>query len=132
MKFITLSGLFSTWLIVSPAMWEHHPAKAILGGLIGLVVMALSPVGAFWAPARIGIAAAGCVLALSSFLWVDSFGTLASHTTVGLLFVFAGLAPDVRTYTAEAGAAIPKIEVARAKPAASAVEIATTHGPVAA
>jgi hypothetical protein len=121
MKFMTLSGIASTWLIAAPAIWEHRPAKAIVAGVIGLMALLLSPIGTFWAPARLALATAGGILALSNFVFPDSIGTLAYHSAVGLLFVFTGLAPEIERSVEQAPAAMPAGVVAGAPiPEASA------------
>jgi hypothetical protein len=94
MRFMTLSALASSWLVISPALWAHRPAKAIAAVAVGVFAMLMSPLGVAWTPARRWIAAAGALLALSNFVLFDNLGVLASHSTVGLMLVFAGLAPQ--------------------------------------
>jgi hypothetical protein len=102
MKFMALSALASTWLLVSSAMWPHRPAKAILAAGVGVITMLLSPVGVFWTPARRGIAVLGGVVALSNFVFFDGIGVLASHASAGVLLLFAGLSIEPRTYAPSA------------------------------
>jgi hypothetical protein len=102
MKTMTLSAFVSSWLLISPAVWAHRPAKAILAMAVGLIAMVLSPFGVFWPPARRIIAIAGVILMASNFAVFDNLGIIANHAGVGFLLLFAGFAPEIRRYPAEA------------------------------
>ncbi len=97
MRFMTLSALASTWLLLSPAIWDYRPANAILAAAVGLLTLALSPMGIVWAPARRAIAWSGLLLGLSSFAFHDGIGLAANHAVVGLCLLFAGLGPAPRS-----------------------------------
>jgi hypothetical protein len=96
MRYLILSAFAGSWLFVSPLLWTQRPVKAVLGAVVGLLAMALSPLGAIWSPARRAVAVSGMALALSNFIFFDGVGTVAAQMTASILFIIAGLAPSVK------------------------------------
>lgn len=100
MQFMMFSALVSSWLVCTPMLWAHQPAKAALAAAVGLVAMFLSPLGVWWTPARRIVAASGAVLALSNFVFFDGMATLVNDSVVGVSLLLAGFSPKIKVIAA--------------------------------
>lgn len=92
----SLSVLASGWVLFTPFLWEHSPARAVIAVAVGLVGLVLSAGAAFAPRLRDGVALAGLALALSSFFLWDGFATTVNGIASGVFLIVTGLLPFPR------------------------------------
>lgn len=99
MRLVPIALLFP-WLLFEPMFHPMRIEKAIIGMLAALLSLALVPIAGGVSKLRPIISLIGATLALSNFLFPDSFGVMASHVAAGALLMFTGVnhRPEI-TYT---------------------------------
>ena len=100
MRLVPIALLFP-WLLFEPMFHPMRIEKAVIGMLAALVSLALVPMSGGVSKLRPVISLVGMALALSNFLFPDTFVVMASHVAAGALLMFCGVntRPEI-TYTA--------------------------------
>jgi hypothetical protein len=93
---MTLTVLASGWLFASPMLWAHRAEQAVLSLMVGVVGLVMSPLLAMESRLRVAMAAIGGVLALGLFVFPDSLATSLNTLVVAIIFMIAGLLPEVQ------------------------------------
>ena len=99
MRFIPIAVLFP-WLLFEPLFHPMRMEKAVIGMLAAVLSLALAPMASGVRRWGISISVVGALLALSNFVFPDSFAVMTSHVFAGSVLMLTGVLrkPDI-TYT---------------------------------
>lgn len=99
MRLVPIALLFP-WLLFEPLFHPMRMEKAVIGMLAAVLSLAMAPLANGANRWGLGISVVGATLALSNFVFPDSFGVMASHVFAGSVLMLAGVLrkPDI-TYT---------------------------------
>jgi hypothetical protein len=102
MRLVPIALLFP-WLLFEPLFHPMRMEKAVIGMLAALLSLALVPMSGGVSKLRPVISLIGVALALSNFIFPDTFTVMASHVAAGALLMFCGVntKPEI-TYTRQA------------------------------
>jgi hypothetical protein len=90
MRLVPIAFLFP-WLLFEPSFHTMRIEKAVVGMLAALLSLALLPLSGGSSKLRPLISVVGACLALSNFIFPDSFPVMASHVAAGALLMFTGV-----------------------------------------
>jgi hypothetical protein len=91
-----ITGLFALLFAGTPFLWPHTAAQTAVALLASAVAAVFSIASIADRRYRAVVAAAGGLLALSAFAFLDDILIVAMQVSAGYFFFAAGIAPEIR------------------------------------